>query len=198
MRGAEVRALVVDVTDPDAVERAADAAVEHFGKLHVAVNNAGIVVQGQLLGAAALGMAPCDRRRPVGRDPRDPRVRAPHPRVGRAGIRGEHRVDGGGHRDPGHRALHRVEARGARHLRRLARRARGDRRTGRRERGDAGHDQDRAEPVRHGRSPSRWRPTCVDAMRRGRAVRVHRRPPHPGGRVAPAGDHGVARADVVS
>ncbi len=44
--GAEVRALVVDVTDPDAVERAADAAVEHFGKLHVAVNNAGIVVQG--------------------------------------------------------------------------------------------------------------------------------------------------------
>jgi len=44
--GADVRALVVDVTDPDAVERAADAAVEHFGKLHVAVNNAGIVVQG--------------------------------------------------------------------------------------------------------------------------------------------------------
>src|SRR4029079_8371147 len=44
--GAEVRSLVVDVTDPDAVERAADAAVEHFGKLHVAVNNAGIVVQG--------------------------------------------------------------------------------------------------------------------------------------------------------
>jgi NAD(P)-dependent dehydrogenase (short-subunit alcohol dehydrogenase family) len=44
--GAEVQALVVDVTDPDAVERAADAAVEHFGKLHVAVNNAGIVVQG--------------------------------------------------------------------------------------------------------------------------------------------------------
>ncbi len=44
--GAEVRAQVVDVTDPDAVERAADAAVEQFGKLHVAVNNAGIVVQG--------------------------------------------------------------------------------------------------------------------------------------------------------
>jgi NAD(P)-dependent dehydrogenase (short-subunit alcohol dehydrogenase family) len=44
--GAEVQALVVDVTDPDAVERAADAAVEHFGRLHVAVNNAGIVVQG--------------------------------------------------------------------------------------------------------------------------------------------------------
>src|SRR6478672_9661100 len=44
--GAEVRSLVVDVTDPDAMERAADAAVEHFGTLHVAVNNAGIVVQG--------------------------------------------------------------------------------------------------------------------------------------------------------
>jgi len=44
--GAEVRALAVDVTDPDAVERAAAAAVEQFGKLHVAVNNAGIVVQG--------------------------------------------------------------------------------------------------------------------------------------------------------
>ena len=44
--GAEVRALVVDVTDPDLVERAAADAVEHFGKLHVAVNNAGIVVQG--------------------------------------------------------------------------------------------------------------------------------------------------------
>jgi NAD(P)-dependent dehydrogenase (short-subunit alcohol dehydrogenase family) len=44
--GAEVRALVVDVTDPEAVERAADAAIEHFGKLHVAVNNAGIVALG--------------------------------------------------------------------------------------------------------------------------------------------------------
>jgi NAD(P)-dependent dehydrogenase (short-subunit alcohol dehydrogenase family) len=44
--GAEVRALVVDVTDPDAVERAADVAVDHFGKLHVACNNAGIVAGG--------------------------------------------------------------------------------------------------------------------------------------------------------
>ena len=44
--GAEVRALGVDVTDPDAMERAADTAVEHFGKLHVCMNNAGIVAGG--------------------------------------------------------------------------------------------------------------------------------------------------------
>jgi len=44
--GAEVRSLVVDVTDPDAMERAADAAVEHFGTLHVAMNNAGVVAGG--------------------------------------------------------------------------------------------------------------------------------------------------------
>jgi NAD(P)-dependent dehydrogenase (short-subunit alcohol dehydrogenase family) len=34
------------VTDPDAMERAADAAVEHFGALHVCMNNAGIVAGG--------------------------------------------------------------------------------------------------------------------------------------------------------
>jgi NAD(P)-dependent dehydrogenase (short-subunit alcohol dehydrogenase family) len=44
--GTDVRSRVVDVTDPDAVERAADAAVDEFGKLHVAMNNAGIVVGG--------------------------------------------------------------------------------------------------------------------------------------------------------
>src|SRR3954451_1397948 len=44
--GAEVRSLVVDVTDPEAMERAADAAVEHFGALHVCMNNAGIVTGG--------------------------------------------------------------------------------------------------------------------------------------------------------
>jgi NAD(P)-dependent dehydrogenase (short-subunit alcohol dehydrogenase family) len=44
--GAEVRTLVVDVTDPDSVERAAEHAVESFGALHVAVNNAGIVAGG--------------------------------------------------------------------------------------------------------------------------------------------------------
>ena len=30
--GADVHSLVVDVTDPDDMERAADAAVEHFGR----------------------------------------------------------------------------------------------------------------------------------------------------------------------
>ena len=44
--GADVRTMVVDVSDPEAVERAADAAVEHFGTFNIAVNNAGIVVQG--------------------------------------------------------------------------------------------------------------------------------------------------------
>jgi NAD(P)-dependent dehydrogenase (short-subunit alcohol dehydrogenase family) len=42
-QGAEVLALTADVRDPDAVERVGAAAVEHFGNLHVAVNNAGIV-----------------------------------------------------------------------------------------------------------------------------------------------------------
>jgi len=42
----EVHALVVDVTDPESVERAAATAVERFGTLNVAVNNAGIVLGG--------------------------------------------------------------------------------------------------------------------------------------------------------
>ena len=41
--GADVLAVGVDVRDPDSVERVGDAAVERFGKLHVAVNNAGVV-----------------------------------------------------------------------------------------------------------------------------------------------------------
>ncbi|WP_029431355.1 SDR family NAD(P)-dependent oxidoreductase [Blastococcus sp. URHD0036] len=44
--GGQVHALAVDVRDPDAVERAGEAAVERFGGLHVAVNNAGIVNRG--------------------------------------------------------------------------------------------------------------------------------------------------------
>jgi NAD(P)-dependent dehydrogenase (short-subunit alcohol dehydrogenase family) len=42
-QGGEVLAVGVDVRDPDAVEGVAAAAVERFGKLHVAVNNAGVV-----------------------------------------------------------------------------------------------------------------------------------------------------------
>jgi len=44
--GADVHPFVVDVRDPDAVDAAAEAAVELFGGLHVAVNNAGIVNRG--------------------------------------------------------------------------------------------------------------------------------------------------------
>jgi NAD(P)-dependent dehydrogenase (short-subunit alcohol dehydrogenase family) len=44
--GAQVLAVVADVTDPDAVEAAGRAAVDRFGSLHVAVNNAGIVARG--------------------------------------------------------------------------------------------------------------------------------------------------------
>jgi len=44
--GATVHPIVVDVRDPDAVDGAGEAAVERFGGLHVAVNNAGIVNRG--------------------------------------------------------------------------------------------------------------------------------------------------------
>jgi NAD(P)-dependent dehydrogenase (short-subunit alcohol dehydrogenase family) len=42
----EVDTLAVDVSDPDAVEAAASRAVERFGALHIAVNNAGVVNRG--------------------------------------------------------------------------------------------------------------------------------------------------------
>jgi NAD(P)-dependent dehydrogenase (short-subunit alcohol dehydrogenase family) len=41
--GGDVDALTVDVTDPDAVDRAAAHVISRFGGLHIAVNNAGIV-----------------------------------------------------------------------------------------------------------------------------------------------------------
>jgi NAD(P)-dependent dehydrogenase (short-subunit alcohol dehydrogenase family) len=44
--GAEVIGVPVDVADPEAVEAVADAAVERFGAVHVAVNNAGVVNRG--------------------------------------------------------------------------------------------------------------------------------------------------------
>lgn len=40
--GGEVHPVVVDVSDPDAVDRAGRAAIDRFAALHVAVNNAGI------------------------------------------------------------------------------------------------------------------------------------------------------------
>ena len=43
VEGADVDGMVVDVRDPDAVEAAADRAVERFGGLHIAMSNAGIV-----------------------------------------------------------------------------------------------------------------------------------------------------------
>ena len=45
-KGGEVQALALDVSDPDAVEAAAQHAVDTFGGLHIAVNNAGIVNRG--------------------------------------------------------------------------------------------------------------------------------------------------------
>jgi NAD(P)-dependent dehydrogenase (short-subunit alcohol dehydrogenase family) len=44
--GGEVYAVAADVRDPDAVDRLGRVAVERFGGLHVAVNNAGIVKTG--------------------------------------------------------------------------------------------------------------------------------------------------------
>jgi NAD(P)-dependent dehydrogenase (short-subunit alcohol dehydrogenase family) len=44
--GAPVHAAAVDVRDPEAVDRLGRAAVDQFGSLHVAVNNAGIVNRG--------------------------------------------------------------------------------------------------------------------------------------------------------
>lgn len=45
-QGAAVLPVAVDVRDPDAVERAGRVAVDHFGALRVAVNNAGVVNRG--------------------------------------------------------------------------------------------------------------------------------------------------------
>jgi NAD(P)-dependent dehydrogenase (short-subunit alcohol dehydrogenase family) len=45
-RGFEAEAIELDVRDPDTVDAAARYAVDRFGALHVAVNNAGIVNRG--------------------------------------------------------------------------------------------------------------------------------------------------------
>jgi NAD(P)-dependent dehydrogenase (short-subunit alcohol dehydrogenase family) len=44
--GAQVWAVTADVRDPEALQRVGQAAIEQFGALHVAVNNAGVVVTG--------------------------------------------------------------------------------------------------------------------------------------------------------
>jgi NAD(P)-dependent dehydrogenase (short-subunit alcohol dehydrogenase family) len=41
--GADVHPVVADVRDPESVEGVGRAVIEHFGALHVAVNNAGVV-----------------------------------------------------------------------------------------------------------------------------------------------------------
>ena len=43
----DVDSLLCDVSDADAVKRAADTVVRRFGKVHVLVNNAGVVIGGQ-------------------------------------------------------------------------------------------------------------------------------------------------------
>lgn len=45
-KGADVHPVVTDVTKPEQVERSAAQAIEQFGALHIAVNNAGIVNRG--------------------------------------------------------------------------------------------------------------------------------------------------------
>lgn len=45
--GAQVHATALDVRDPESVERVAAEAVERFGGLHIAVNNAGVVNRGR-------------------------------------------------------------------------------------------------------------------------------------------------------
>ena len=45
-QGVHVFAVAADVTDPAALDSAGRAAIERFGKLHVAVNNAGVVTGG--------------------------------------------------------------------------------------------------------------------------------------------------------
>jgi NAD(P)-dependent dehydrogenase (short-subunit alcohol dehydrogenase family) len=44
--GAQVWAVTADVRDPEALQRVGQAVIEQFGALHVAVNNAGVVVTG--------------------------------------------------------------------------------------------------------------------------------------------------------
>jgi NAD(P)-dependent dehydrogenase (short-subunit alcohol dehydrogenase family) len=47
--GVEAAAVQVDVSDPDAVDRLADAAWDRFGSVHLVCNNAGVMPVGRLL-----------------------------------------------------------------------------------------------------------------------------------------------------
>jgi NAD(P)-dependent dehydrogenase (short-subunit alcohol dehydrogenase family) len=44
--GPDVRGTTCDVTDPDSVERAAEASYKAFGHVHVVCNNAGVAARG--------------------------------------------------------------------------------------------------------------------------------------------------------
>jgi NAD(P)-dependent dehydrogenase (short-subunit alcohol dehydrogenase family) len=44
--GVRTAAVTIDVSDPASVEAAAQAAIQHFGALHIAVNNAGVAMHG--------------------------------------------------------------------------------------------------------------------------------------------------------
>ena len=71
--GAEVIGVVTDVTDAAQVQALADAAVERFGAIHIACNNAGVGGGRPLVGGAARHVGVGARRQPVGRHPRHPR-----------------------------------------------------------------------------------------------------------------------------
>ena len=158
-RGAEVHAVAADVRDPDAVERVGRAAVERFGKLHVAVNNAGVVN-----GGYSWEIPLEDWHRVIDIDLWGVihGIRSFVPRILASGEEG-HVVNTAsmaavlalGRLG----ALHRRQARRARALRRPAGRVRVAGRAGRGQRRHARHDQDGHEPRRHRVRPPPWRPT---------------------------------------
>ena len=132
--GAEIETLPLDVSDPDAVEAAATRAVERFGALHIAVNNAGVVNRGLFMGTVARRMAPSPRRQPVRRDPWRARVRPQNSRDGSARPCRECRIDGSRAPTGSTRALHGRETWRARPLRRPPCRIRRHRRSDRSQR----------------------------------------------------------------
>ena len=108
--GASVLAIAADVRDPEALERAGQAAVEQFGALHVAVNNAGIVVTGN---SWELPLAEWRRVIEVDLWGVIHGVHAFVPLIlasGRGGPRRQHGVDGGGLRPRAARPVCRLQA----------------------------------------------------------------------------------------